>query len=188
MSAFRPSAALVAATLAFAGGAASASENEVLRWNLVATDAALAAKIDPITESRIFAIVQIAVHDALNAIEPRFEAFPAAGPLGAESSASADAAVAAAAHEVLTQLVPSQAAAFDAARAKALAAIPDGAAETRGVDVGRRAAAAILKARRGDGSDAPTPYEPGTAPGAYRPTPPDFTPAFQTHWGRVTPF
>jgi hypothetical protein len=33
-----------------------------------------------------------------------------------------------------------------------------------------------------------TTYEAGTRPGAYRPTPPDFTPAFFPHWGTMTPF
>jgi len=31
-------------------------------------------------------------------------------------------------------------------------------------------------------------YTPGTKSGEYRPTPPDFTPAFNAHWGSVTPF
>ena len=31
-------------------------------------------------------------------------------------------------------------------------------------------------------------YTPGTKPGDYRPTPPDFKPAALAHWGSVTPF
>ena len=41
---------------------------EVERWNRVATDAAVAVEMDPLNESRIFAIVHASIHDALNAI------------------------------------------------------------------------------------------------------------------------
>ena len=34
----------------------------------------------------------------------------------------------------------------------------------------------------------PVEYIPGTKPGDYRPTAPDFTPAAAVHWGSVTPF
>ena len=48
---------------------------EVARWNRVMTDAAVAAQMDPLNESRVFAIVQAAVHDALNAIDRRYEPY-----------------------------------------------------------------------------------------------------------------
>ena len=51
---------------------------EVARWNVIATDAALAEQLDPLTESRIFAIVHASIHDALNAIERRYEPYKAA--------------------------------------------------------------------------------------------------------------
>ena len=52
---------------------APAGAGEVARWNRVATDAALAEQIDPLNESRIFAIVHASIHDALNAVERRYE-------------------------------------------------------------------------------------------------------------------
>ena len=42
--------------------------------------------------------------------------------------------------------------------------------------------------RETDGASRTVVYEAGTRPGAYRPTPPDFTPALFSHWGTVTPF
>ena len=36
--------------------------------------------------------------------------------------------------------------------------------------------------------NGPWSYTPGTKPGDYRPTAPDFKPAFLPHWGSVTPF
>ena len=67
----RRTAAAVLLSLSFA--AAPAGAGEVARWNQVATDAALAEQIDPLNESRIFAIVHASIHDALNAVERHYE-------------------------------------------------------------------------------------------------------------------
>jgi hypothetical protein len=163
-----------------------ARADEVLRWNGVATDAAAAAQTDPLTESRAFAILHVAVHDAVNSIDRRYTTY--AEPLPAATSADASAAVATAAHDTLVALFPAGREAFDAALRDALGGIENGSARSAGVAVGRQAAARALAARRNDGSGATVRYEPGRAPGAYRPTPPDFTPAFMAHWGRITPF
>ena len=174
------------AALAFMAGGRAARADEVLRWNRVATDASAAAQTDPLTESRAFAILHVAVHDALNAIEPRYETF--AGGLSAPRGADPRAAAAAAAHDTLVALFPAARKPFDAALAQSLGAIEDGPGKAAGVDAGRQAAARILAARRDDGSSVITRYEPGRTPGAYRPTPPDFTPAAMVQWGSVTPF
>ena len=52
-----------------------ASVDEVTRWNQIATDATVAAKTNPLAESRIFAILHVAIHDAVNAVEPRYEPY-----------------------------------------------------------------------------------------------------------------
>ena len=148
------------------------TENEVVRWNQVVADACIASGIDPLTESRALAIVQLAVHDALGASEAR----------------SADAAVASAAHDALLALVPSVRATLDEELARTLKSIADDGARAKGLDVGRRAAKAVLAARAGDGSERKVELPPGEKPGEYRPTPPDFTPAFMAQWGTVRPF
>src|SRR4029434_2778148 len=102
--------------------------------------------------------------------------------------ASPDAAVAAAAHDVLVAQLPTQRATPDAAYTASLASIADGPAKTKGVALGQTAAAAILALRSADGSTAPMPYTPGTAPGNYQLTPPNFAPAVLPKWGSVTPF
>src|SRR5262245_50917009 len=80
------------------------AENEVLRWNRVATDALAAANTDPISESRVLAIVQLSVHDALNAIQARSATY---GPaVGSAAGAAPEAAVAAAAHDTMVGLLP----------------------------------------------------------------------------------
>ena len=70
---FRRAAAVAAALLLTAAAAARA--DEAVRWNRVATDASVAAALDPLTESRVFAIMHLAIHDAVNAVEPRYASY-----------------------------------------------------------------------------------------------------------------
>ncbi|MDQ3776034.1 MAG: hypothetical protein M3461_17610 [Pseudomonadota bacterium] len=83
---------------------------------------------------------------------------------------------------------PERATDLDARRAASLAQVADGQAKTDGIAVGEAAALAVLAKRADDGSNTDTSYTPGTEPGQYRPTPPDFTPAFRPGLGQVTPF
>ena len=166
---------------------ARASVDEVVRWNQVATDATVAAKINPLAESRIFAILHAAIHDAVNAIEPRYEPYqPRTSP--APAGASVEAAIAGAAHATLVALLPDSKATFDAALEETLRTVSEDSSKTAGLAVGRAAAAAILKARENDGQKRTVEYTPGTKAGGYRPTPPDFKPAALVQWGSVTPF
>ena len=168
--------------------AGTSRDNPVTRWNAVATDAFTPSQgTNPMAQSRTLAILHASLHDALNAIEPRFAAYTPGLP--AAPGASVDAAVAAAAREVLAELLPEQAALVEAAYERALAALPDGAAKAAGIATGRAAARANLDRRRGDGfeSAAQPAYVPRAGIGEYRFTPPfDF--AAQPSWGRVQPF
>src|SRR5687767_5935540 len=72
-------------------------------WNANAGVAAIAACLspdgNPLHESRIYAMTHVAIHDALNAIDRQSR--PYAFEMQAEPGASPDAAVAAAARDVL---------------------------------------------------------------------------------------
>lgn len=182
----------------------SANGNAVLAWNLHAATAALGACLaptdNPLHESRMYAMTHIAIHDALNAIDRRSRPYAFRGEA---RGASPEAAAAAAARDVLVPVLRQLPAPFadcvtgakvvdgvEARYAAALATIPGGRAKTRGIAVGQTAAAAILAARAGDGSDTPlfdTAYPQGTRPGEYRFTP-GFDFAFAPGWARVTPF
>ena len=159
---------------------------EVERWNRIATDAALAQELDPLSESRIFAIVHASIHDALNAIDRRYETYQAR--ISAAPGASAEVAVAAAAHASLMELIPARKAAFEADLAETLAPVQDRHAAARGLQVGRQAAAITLAKRRDDGASRDIKYIPGKKAGEYRPTPPDFPPAAFAQWGMIRPF
>src|SRR5688500_17412139 len=97
-------------------------ENAVTRWNVVATDAFTPSQgTNPMAQSRTLAILHAAIHDALNAIDCRFE--PYTPGLAEAPGASVEAAVAAAARDVLVALLPDQAALVEAAYSRAVAAV-----------------------------------------------------------------
>jgi hypothetical protein len=148
-------------------------------------------------------MTHVAIHDALNAIDRRSR--PYAYDARAKRGTSAEAAVAAAAHDVLVpglvQLLSYAAPACPDPRAgiagveadyvAALAAVRDGPAKARGVALGQAAAAAIRALRAQDMLTtllAPDlDYVAGTAPGDYRFTP--GTPfAFGPRLGTLRPF
>jgi PAP2 superfamily len=176
----------------------------VTAWNSNAVQAAFAAGItpffDPLHESRLYAMMHIAVHDALNAIERRSQ--PYALDVRVAPGASADAAVAAAARDVLLPelrnlpdiFTPDQITAavegVEADYAAALAAIPSGPPKDQGIAIGQAAAAAILAVRQGDGSDTEFldfAYPQGDEPGEFRFV--DGSPfAVAPEWDKVTPF
>jgi hypothetical protein len=164
---------------------ARARADAVTDWNVIAFYVAEASGKGPVTSCDI-AMAHLAMHDALNAIERRYEpyAYDAEAPHGA----SPEAAVATAAHDVLVARMPNQKASLDAALASALAAIPDGKAKTDGVATGRAAAAAIVARRYKNGSKDITLYTPGNELGAWRPAPPRFAQAIGAGIGKVTPF
>lgn len=165
----------------------AAGANAVNDWNANAGEAAIAACFiggyGP-QEARMYAMMHVAIHDALNAIDRRSS--PYAAILTAAPGASRDAAVAAAARDVLVPVLGSFSfflpadcinagiASVEADYTAALGMIANGTSKARGVALGRAAAAAILALRSADGFDTPLVdpnYEEGTAPGEYRYTP-----------------
>jgi len=149
-------------------------------------------QIGPTRTSRAFALVQIAVADAVAATGGAFAPYLPTAP--APRPCAAPAAVAQAAADTLRALYPRQAAALDADLARALAGLADGDAKSCGVAVGRASAAAILAARARDGAELQTPFQPveytyGDQPGAWRADPaPLELPPLTPGWGLVEPF
>ena len=189
--------------LADGGSGPRAGSTAVVWWNEAAGRAALASCLapanNPLLESRMYAMTHIAIYDALNAIKRTSE--PYATDFHAPADSSPDAAVAAAARDVLVTVIGQLPAPFsDCAPAAvtqvesdyttALGTIPDSSAKQHGVQAGQQSAAGILAKRTGDGADTPvfvTDYPQGTAPGEWRFTPgTDF--ALAPGWGDVTPF
>ncbi len=205
----RPSAVLPGVTaLANAGGIpgpdAESALGAVRAGNQQLVNAAPAlvppgAPLAPFIEARLYAIGNVAMHDALNAIVPRYERYADTGPVVPHANPSA--AVLTAAHDAMLGAVPAAQPPVDAWYAARLAALgnPPGLAE--GVALGTRVAAAILARRANDGTagGGVAPYVPGSNAGDYQFTFPFNTPGFDffgtggfadgSVWGAsVTPF
>lgn len=182
-------AAALGVSLCLAGVAAPAMADAVTDWNAFVDT--LPPQPPPI-RARIQAAMQVAVHDALNSIEPRYESYTKAPR--ARRKAQPETAVAAAAHTVLVALMPAQASAITAYYNAAVAACATQAC-LDGIAAGEAAANAILLARSGDGSATPhLPYNAAPGVGVHQPTPttpgamPSNPPVQFAGWARVTPF
>jgi hypothetical protein len=157
-------------TLMPARAFATGSADSIERWNIAMTDFSAGLPppgLPPFVEARAYAMAHIAM---LNAVKSATRPYSA-------GSTSVDAAVAAAAHDVLVAefgkfVGPNTP--FDSTYAAELAAIPDGTAENRGISVGQAAAAAMLASRANEDviGAINAPYTPGTKPGDFQPTPP----------------
>lgn len=121
---------------------------------------------DPLPASRLFAMVHVAMHDAVSNTASRRYAAYATHSL--DTWAHPVAAAASAAYHVLVQQFPLQQATLQHWLDESLAAVPDGASESRGIALGELAAQSIIDLRAEDGSSIVLPYTPGTAPGDYQ--------------------
>jgi hypothetical protein len=150
----------------------------VLKWD-EALSLAVDNKMPPPAESRVYAMVTLAMHDALNNVLPKYETYAlnndgvsAADVSKADIRFIADAAVAQAAHDVLVILVPGSATDADSLLTECLAPMEESEFKSRGIQTGKDAAAAILAERQNDPPLSFLTYEQGTEPGQYRSTMP----------------
>ncbi|WP_432712181.1 vanadium-dependent haloperoxidase [Pedobacter sp.] len=164
----------------------------VLKWNEAGT-AALTSMggMPPMQESRIYAMINLAMHDALNSTNPKYERY--AYNVGIFNQADPDAAVAQAAHDVIVHLFPDHQT-VNTLLSESLSGIADNQSKTAGIEVGKLAAKAMIEKRTNDGeSTAQFQFTQGTIAGAYRSTPPfDAAPyngmVMMPGWGKVHPF
>lgn len=146
----------------------------VIDWNEKANQWIADAKLGTPPAIRVLALAQTAVYEAVR---------------GAGSRASVDAAVAAANHAVLQELLPEQRAPIAAAYQAALAGIAPGAHKDAGIALGEQAAASVLRERADDtgaiaAAAAAANYRPHARAGAYVPT---AMPALP-HWSQRKPW
>jgi membrane-associated phospholipid phosphatase len=159
-------------------------------WNqeLIAIAGNPGAQPATVHPTRSLAILQAAEYDAVTSITrqdpPYLFSVPAPG------DARPDAAADQAAHDVLTALYPSmKKTGLDSTLFGELSVIPDSQGKRDGIRVGAAVAERLIKLRSLDGSAAtPPPFVPGSQPGDYRPTPPNFPAPVFTNWGSITPF
>ncbi len=173
-------------------GAATA-EDPVSDWNAISEEAVKTAGHAPPVAALDFAMVHLAIYDAVQSIDHRYEPYKFEVP---GATGSLPAAVAKAGHDVLVGLFPAQSASLDAAYTTFLNANGISSVDP-GVSVGAQAAAEVLLLRSHDGRfpPNPTPFLGNTAIGQWRPTPsllpgtpPSFSPGLTPWVAKVMPF
>jgi hypothetical protein len=133
-----------------------------------------------------YAYVQAAVYNAVVGITGRYEPYKWNPEQPAD--ASPQAAAATAAYRVLLTYFPGSQARLDTAYADSLAMIPDGAAKTRGIKFGERAAGRIIDIRANDGRFADVKFKMKPDPGVWRPTPPAMLPFLNPWMAKMKPW
>ena len=150
--------------------AAPAGSQAVIAWNgiMIRSVVGTPGQVQSPPASFVYAaFAQAAVYNAVVAIEGGYQPYQSA--LASRPGASADAAVATAAHHILVHYFPLQQAALDADYAASLAAVPAGAAKSAGIEVGAAAAAELIALRQGDGLGANIGFQmPAPVPGIWQ--------------------
>jgi PAP2 superfamily len=171
------------------GGSAAARADAVTDWNAIAMRCVQVPVAPAPAPNRggppgllDVALIQAAVHDAVQAIQGRFESYHYADPsrrgLGSEAAAAA-----AATYDLLVPLY--------GADDPCLVGVPDPAvtyAGDAGLETGSAAAAALAPLYRPVFATPLDPFLGGTGPGEWRPTPTAFAPGANAFMGQTAPF
>ena len=177
---------IAAATLAVALGTSSLAKADIAtEWNAIAVEAT-AVPPNSILQSRVLAITHVAMYDAARLINQKAALF--ATGIHPDGPGSLEAAVAAAAHTVLTRLAPAQSAAVDAAYKSALSKVAEGPPKTNAVKLGQMVAEKLLELRAADGATKKVDIKLKDGSGSYQVTPPHSMQPILAHWGAVKPF
>ena len=151
------------------GSSQAARADAVTDWNEITLTAVTAGRPGTIGIVDV-ALVQVAVHDAVQALDRRFEPYHAEIDVSRfdRATASRSAAVAAAAHDLLAAMYPAQAASLDATYFTYLA--DKGLTGDPGILIGQQVAARILPLRRANPNPLPPPFVGNPVVGTWRPT------------------
>ncbi len=145
----------------------------VLKWD-VALGSAVDNKMSQSAQARIYAMVTLAIHDALNNIVPQYETYALPYNLNVNDISSenlseiADAAVSQSAHDVLVALFPAAIVSADNLLMTCLSEIADSPLKERGIAIGKEAASAVLTKRKNDPAFVCVTYSMGTDPGVHQ--------------------
>ena len=144
----------------------------VRNWNQLALSTARVKSASDAQAARIYAMVNVAIYDAVNGIVSRHGSFDRDQALvpadGAPAEGDLVAAAASAAHAVLTGLYPDLASQFDAQLASDLSGLVGTGPVSAGQDWGAHVGAQVLAARANDGSSPAESQPAGSGPGQFR--------------------
>jgi hypothetical protein len=146
----------------------SARCDVIMDWNTKADAIGIEKQLPNVPNARGLAMLHIAMFEAVNAIDRRYAPYKL--NLAAERTTSKEAAAASAAYDILVALYPDQKADLDATLAASLSGIAETEAKSKGIELGKKAAAGIIALRANDSSDKTENYRPYATPGIYVPT------------------
>jgi hypothetical protein len=174
---------LVASLLATASVSTGARADVITDWNDVAVP--LIRTAPNVTATRQLALVHVAQFEAVNAVVGKYT--PYVLNLAAPT-ASAEAAAAQAAHDLLARLYPASQSALDNALATSLAAVPNGTPKSDGLALGAAVATQLWALRGSDGTTlSVSNYFPAGA-GLWQPTPGGPTNPVSQQYAYATPW
>jgi hypothetical protein len=165
---------------------AAGALDPVTEWSAAASAAAVASGMPPLRTPITFAILHLAMYDAVEAILGDRQAYAVRPPVSHPATPAA--AAIAAGYRVLLAEFPGQQAALDAKYQQLQVLVPDGEGKANGAAVGTAVAEQLLALRAGDGRNALQAYVPGSGAGVWIPTPPGYLPASSAFLARVAPF
>jgi hypothetical protein len=125
-------------------------------------------RIGPVGGMRIVTVMHMAMFEAVNSIDPRYESY--LGVTKPRVGGSQDAAAASAAATVLSKMDPEDAPKVKEALDAYLAGIPDGVDKAQGIKFGEEVAIKVIERRANDGENTPNAFRPVTQPGVYTET------------------
>jgi hypothetical protein len=152
----------------------SYSHDVVIQWNELLSQS-IDNRMPQPAEVKLYAMVTLAMHDALNNVVPKYETY-ALNSFNVDASNIskknihdiADAAVSQAARDMLVKVYPPATAAADALLSELLSGIEESDLKTRGINLGQEAAAAVLAKRASDFPLAFATHVGGNAPGQHQ--------------------
>lgn len=163
------------------------SNKVILEWNELAYESGISLD-HPLLTVHVGTKMHLAMHDALNAIDKKYASYAYEAY---HEKADEKAAVATAAHTVLTNSFPDFKSQFDALLDKHLEEVKSGEKrKENGVEAGKAAAEKILSLRQDDGAFLIAPVvtvEPSDVPGVFQAVPPlEFN--YAPGWKDMAPF
>lgn len=144
----------------------------ILDWNQQALDTVRIERLGAFDAARTYAMVNVAMFDAVNGIERRKHksdlAHALVPPFGAPARANRKAAAAAAAHAVLSALYPDLASTYDDQLDTHLSRLRGRGRIARGVAWGEYVGEQVVDLRANDGTSPPETQPGGSGPGEFR--------------------
>lgn len=163
------------------------SGEAIINWNLITHETMIGKDYECLNASRVYAMVHLAMHDALNAIDPVYESYAFKGR---DKKADPVAAAVKAAHTVLAASFPDKKEMLNAKLNQWLSRVKPGDAKNRGIALGEQAGRTIYEVRKNDGSTngkVQAPLAVSVRPGIYQLVPP-FEFVYAPHWKSVRTF